>query len=117
MLQSLYLINPLLLPHHLTYTAAKVSSTPSRILKMTEQAANGSPLHLPIVDISFPTPESCKELLAAAAEWGFLYVRFTKGAGMESADVGRLFDIVSSTSTRVLNEEDNRREKIATIIQ
>ena len=49
--------------------------------------------HLPVIDISSPTPESCDDLLRAASEWGFLYVRF-EGLDISEKDVNHVFNLV-----------------------
>lgn len=49
--------------------------------------------HLPVIDLSSPTDSTSNDLLHAAREFGFLYVRF-KALPIDAEDVDSLFDLV-----------------------
>jgi hypothetical protein len=64
----------------------------------TNGAAPVAAVRLPIFDISDPTPEGGRSMIAAAAKYGFLYVD-TKGTDFTQAIVDRVFETVCRLST------------------
>ena len=58
-------------------------------------ATNGeSSIHLPIIDISGPTDETAEEIMNAAAEYGFFYIR-SRHLEIDAKTVNGIFGIVS----------------------
>ena len=52
-----------------------------------------SKLQLPIIDISSPAEETAKQIVFAAAEYGFFYVR-SKGLKIDAEIVNGIFGLV-----------------------
>ncbi len=63
-------------------------------------AMNGGPranddfVHLPVINISDPTPEIGRQMIDAAAKHGFLYID-TRGTDFAPENVERQFELVS----------------------
>ena len=55
--------------------------------------ANGDTVQLPVIDISNPTPDVGRQMIDAAAKYGFLYID-TKGTDFTQEVVDRQFELV-----------------------
>jgi hypothetical protein len=62
-------------------------------------------VHLPVFDISNPTPEVGRSMIAAAAKYGFLYID-TKGIDLTEEMVGRIFQTVCASIEGIMRRAD-----------
>lgn len=62
----------------------------------TNRAAPVAAVQLPIFDISDPTPDVGRSMIAAAAKHGFLYID-TRGTDFTETIVDRLFETVHAS--------------------
>jgi hypothetical protein len=67
----------------------------------TNGATPVAAVQLPIFDISDPTPEVGRSMIAAAAKYGFLFLD-TKGTDFAEAIVDRVFETVRRRMTGVI---------------
>jgi len=51
---------------------------------------------IPVIDIASPDVETAKELVKAASEYGFIFVRNTDKAGIPDADIDGMFELSKS---------------------
>ena len=51
-------------------------------------------VEIPVIDISPSNTNAARDILEAAAKFGFVYVENNEAAGIPSADIGRMFDLV-----------------------
>jgi hypothetical protein len=71
----------------------------------TNVATSAAAVHLPVFDISNPTPEVGRSMIAAAAKYGFLYID-TKGIDLTEEMVGRIFQTVCASIEGIMRRAD-----------
>ena len=73
----------------------------------TNIATSAAAVQLPVFDISNPTPEVGRSMIAAAAKYGFLYID-TNGIDFTEAMVDRVFQTVCASNERITGSADRR---------
>jgi len=51
-------------------------------------------VQIPVIDISPSNPNAAREVLDAAANFGFVYIENNEAAGMPASDVAGMFELV-----------------------
>lgn len=51
-------------------------------------------VHIPVIDISISNCNAASEMLAAAAMYGFVFVKNNEAARMPTKDIDEMFDLV-----------------------
>lgn len=61
---------------------------------MPSAVSSKQTVDIPVIDISPTNPNAARDILEAACKFGFVYVENNQAAGMPSADVSRMFEMV-----------------------
>jgi isopenicillin N synthase-like dioxygenase len=96
------------LPKNLFIPVCSISSWLVLIYKMgsiIDSKTSTSAVRLSVIDVSDPSAETGKQLLAAATKYGFLYIN-TKGTGFTEALVNREFELSKEVFALSTEEKD-----------
>lgn len=63
-------------------------------MTMPSAVSSRETVEIPVIDISPSNPNAARDILDAAANFGFVYVENNEAASMPPAGVARMFDLV-----------------------